>query len=257
MAIGRLIWLPLLLAAVFSWPACDAASDAAQTARTAADAAVTRVFEDQLSTPSPTPAQSAESPEVQDIILTLETLMIADRGSVVEYNRRDWRHWIDADRDCQDTRAETLIEESLDPVSFATDRECRVTGGEWLGPWTGEIFTDASDVDIDHHVPLAHAQISGASSWDANRKRDYANDLSDPVSLQVTSASVNRSKGKRAPDEWRPENRAAWCRYAADWIGVKRQWALTVTEAEIDSLEEMLATCDDAASWGLAGAGSE
>ena len=166
------------------------------------------------------------------------------------------RHWEDHDRDCQDVRAEVLIEESRSSVSFATEKRCRVTGGEWLGPWSGEVFTDASDVDIDHHVPLGHAHVSGGWLWDADRKREYANDLSNPPSLQVTGASVNRSKGKKPPDAWRPEIRAGWCRYAADWIDVKSRWQLTVTHAETRALRDMLDSCDYAGSWGLSGSPS-
>ena len=214
--------------------------------------------------PSPgTPEQPASvntspaSPEVESLLVVLRGLSVAARGSGIKYDRDDWRHWIDADRDCQNTRAEVLIAESMAQVSFAPHDDgdkCRVISGQWVGPWTGQVFTDASDVDIDHHVPLGHAHESGGWRWDPKRKRAYANDLADPASLQATSAPVNRSKGKQPPDEWRPEESAGWCRYAADWISVKKTWDLTVTSAEVDALERMLATCDDTSSWGLSGA---
>jgi len=126
---------------------------------------------------------SPESPEVESLIVSLRGFRVAARGSDIEYNRRDWRHWIDADRDCQNTRAEVLIAESVAPVSFDPEGDgdkCRVISGEWVGPWTGEVFTDAADLDIDHHVPLGHAHESGGWRWDAERKRAYANDLTPP-----------------------------------------------------------------------------
>lgn len=184
--------------------------------------------------------------EIQALLATLDALPVAPRGSGVDYDRGDWRHWIDIDRDCQNTRAEVLIAESRASVAFAPrddNDQCRVIRGQWRGPWSGETFTDAGDVDIDHHVPLAHAHESGGWQWSADRKRAYANDLSNPASLQATQASLNRAKGKQPPDEWRPANRAAWCRYAADWISVKEHWELTVTAAEVAALREMLETC--------------
>ncbi len=190
-------------------------------------------------------------------VAALESLTVAERGSEIEYDRSDWRHWIDFDQDCQDTRAEVLIAESLETISFATNDRCRVTGGEWIGPWSGEAFADASDVDVDHHVPLGHAHVSGGWRWDEDRKRAYANDLTNPNSLQATSATVNRSKGKKPPDQWRPEHPAGWCRYAIDWISVKQQWELTVSQAEKHALDDMLATCNDAGSWGVEGVRSE
>ena len=204
----------------------------------------------------PTVALSAPSGELAELLAMLDELPVAQRGSGVKYDRDDWRHWVDADRDCQNTRAEVLITESAGPVSFAPNadgEECRVTGGQWRGPWSGELFTDAGDVDIDHHVPLGHAHEAGAWNWDRERKRAYANDLDHPASLQATSKLVNRTKGKQPPDRWRPDETAGWCRYAADWIAVKANWRLTVTDSEAKALREMLDTCDDASSWGLSG----
>ena len=194
--------------------------------------------------------QPTPSADVRAILDTLDALPVAPRGSGVDYDRGDWRHWVDVDGDCQNTRAEVLIAESSAPVAFAPrddNDQCRVIRGQWRGPWSGEIFTDAGEVDIDHHVPLAHAHESGGWQWSADRKRAYANDISNPASLQAMQASLNREKGKQAPDQWRPPRRAAWCRYAADWIAVKEYWELTVTDGEVAALREMLGTCGSAA----------
>ena len=50
--------------------------------------------------------------------------------SPLTYDRKQFGNWIDADRDCQDTRQEVLIEESRIPVTFKTARQCRVLAGE-------------------------------------------------------------------------------------------------------------------------------
>jgi hypothetical protein len=73
---------------------------------------------------------------------------------MVPYNRDLYGGWIDADGDCQNTRQEVLIEESLIPVELDS-RGCRVQSGEWFDPFTGQTCTNPGDLDIDHFIPLA------------------------------------------------------------------------------------------------------
>ena len=146
------------------------------------------------------------------------------------YARSEWRHWVDEDRDCQSTRTEVLVAEATGPVEFATERECRVVSGTWVGPYGEETFTNPRELDVDHLVPLRHAHYAGGWKWDRDRKRDFANDLSDPGHLVAVSARLNRQKGAKGPDEWKPPAESAWCWYGRSWIAVKERWDLRVTE---------------------------
>jgi hypothetical protein len=166
----------------------------------------------------------------------------APSSIVSVYNRSEWRHWIDQDGDCQDTRQEVLIEESLVMPELDAGG-CRVIAGKWLDEYTGTSYTDPADLDIDHRVPLANAHRSGGWTWDHARKEIYANDLLDHDHLIAVSASANRSKSDKGPDVWRPPLRESWCHYAATWRAVKGRWMLTVTREEEQALSDMLATC--------------
>lgn len=151
-------------------------------------------------------------------------------------------NWINADRDCQDTRAEVLIAESRIPVTFS-DGSCRVAGGEWLDPWSGAVTTTAGTLDVDHTVPLANAWRSGAWAWPPALRLAFANDLEDPWHLIAIPAGENRSKVDDGPEAWRPPSRASWCLYARVWSAIKARWNLTVTRTELAALNEMASTC--------------
>lgn len=160
------------------------------------------------------------------------------------YKRRDWPHWDDVDRDCEDTRAEVLREESRVPVALS-QAGCIVTEGRWYDPYTGKWFLNASDLDVDHLVPLSHAHAHGGASWSREKKRRYANDMEHPEHLIAVSSRVNRQKGNKGPDQWRPPNRRYWCDYAIYWVSVKTRWGLDVTESELAALHEMVDTCEN------------
>ena len=161
-----------------------------------------------------------------------------------DYDRDNWRHWIDEDGDCQNARQEVLIAESTAKVTFQSEDQCRVIEGNWIGPYTGETVTTPTGLDIDHMVPLENAHRSGAWDWSKERKREFANYLGYEHHLIATTSSANRSKGARGPEAWKPPLQDYWCEYAVNWVTVKNEWNLTVTEAEYSALAEMLTTCD-------------
>ena len=175
--------------------------------------------------------------------MVLRITVSAIPSNLPAYDRHDWKHWTDADGDCQDARQEVLLAESQITVSYRTDRKCRVTTGQWLAPYTGTVVMDPGKLDVDHMVPLGNAHVSGAWRWNAAQREGYANHLADPQHLIAVTASANRSKGARGPEEWKPDDRSYWCQYAVDWITIKDTWDLTVTAQEHRALVDMINTC--------------
>ena len=135
--------------------------------------------------------------------------------------------WIDADGDCQDTRQEVLIDESLVPVVLSDDG-CRVITGLWFCAYTGEYYSNPSDLDIDHMVPLKAAWESGAWQWDKDQRIWYANDLSNPNHLVAVQARANRQKGAKSPRQWLPK--VLINGYRTNWNEICEQWQLTCKE---------------------------
>jgi hypothetical protein len=93
------------------------------------------------------------------------------RAFVTLYNRGDWPHWLDSDKDCQNTRHEMLIQTSTKTVSFKSEKQCNVLSGEWYDPYSSETFTISKDLDLDHIVPLKFAHGHGGSSWNRQQKQ--------------------------------------------------------------------------------------
>ena len=199
-----------------------------------------------LPTSTRAPATPAPEPTRTSIETTILIITVAETPeNIPDYDRSDWRHWIDADRDCQDARQEVLIAESLVTVTYENDRQCRVRAGQWWAPHLEHHLGNPGHIDVDHHVPLKNAHLSGGWRWDAEMKEDYANYLEDDAHLVAISARHNRSKGARGPEEWAPPNNALWCQYAVDWTEIKAHWGLTMTPVESEIVMDMLGTCEN------------
>lgn len=148
-----------------------------------------------------------------------------------QYSRSDYKHWIDADKDCQDTRQEVLIAESLEKP-ILDEKGCKVISGKWFDPYTNQYFTNPQDLDVDHFVPLKEVHRSGGQNWDKAKKMKYANDLTNPETLIAVDKSANRSKGDKDPSDWMPPNKSYQCEYIKTWQEIKTKWQLEMDEKE-------------------------
>ncbi len=163
--------------------------------------------------------------------------------SIPAYDRDDWSHWSDDDGNCQNIRHEVLQDETFEVVTFTSSSNCYVATGKWYGVYTGTYYYSASDLDVDHFVPLKNAHDSGGYQWSLSKKKEYANYLEDSDHLVAVQSGANRSKGARGPEKWTPANTEYWCQYAYDWIRIKNTWGLSATQEEWDALRFLIATC--------------
>lgn len=155
------------------------------------------------------------------------------------YERTLFKHWIDADKDGCDTRAEVLIDEAI--LKPKIGPKCKLTGGKWFSVYDGNSLTNASLLDIDHLVPLAEAWRSGAWKWTSTQRQAFANDLENSEALNAVSLKLNRSKGDKDLALWMPVKEQ--CAYTKNWISLKVKYSLSVDADEARKLNSLIQSC--------------
>jgi hypothetical protein len=170
------------------------------------------------------------------LLTALDCLSVAEEH-IGGYKRSLFKHWIDANKNGKDTRAEVLIAESLVSVRLSSTGKT-VSTGKWLSLYDGETWTLASDVDVDHVVALAEAWRSGAWKWSSARRQAYANDLGVAWTLRAVTDNVNQAKSDDDPSAWLPPLESATCLYLTEWVAVKIRWKLTVDAEERQSIRD-------------------
>ncbi|GAB3006489.1 HNH endonuclease family protein [Streptomyces pseudoechinosporeus] len=179
----------------------------------------------------PTPVSAATA----RTYLSSLTVATEDRTG---YNRDLFPHWITQSGTCN-TREVVL---KRDGTNVVQDSACAATSGRWYSVYDGATWTAASDVDIDHLIPLAEAWDSGADSWTTARRQSFANDLTRPQLIAVTD-NVNQSKSDQDPAEWMPPVSSYACTYVRAWVQVKYYYDLSVDSAEKSKLTSVLNGC--------------
>lgn len=158
-----------------------------------------------------------------------------------KYNRDSWSHWSDFDNDCMNTRHEILLVQADGPVK-RTSNDCSILTGTWNDPFSGNTFSLASDLDVDHIIPLKWASEHGGLKWPANKKERFAN---DPLNLLAVDDSLNQSKGAKGPTQWMPPNHAFRCEYLGLWQSVLSKYSgLKMTSKENRTFKKQLAACN-------------
>jgi hypothetical protein len=205
-----------------------------------------------LPQPSPTAASPVPNQREREANAQLAGLTVTDRVNPSSTYERDafGSSWVDTDHNGCNQRDDVLLRDAVaGTVTTGWQGSCDhdVLAGTWIDPYTGRrvVLTDAKDrsqsmaVQIDHVVPLNEAWVSGASEWSYDRRRAFANDLSN---LLAVDGPTNESKGDDDPAAWRPR-KGFQCAYAVRWIRVKTRWGLTVDASEVRALHEMLDYC--------------
>ncbi len=183
---------------------------------------------------------SPDTPKQKVIRPEKAATKVIQQGSFSKrYDRAEWKHWIDADHNCRDTRVEVLIKLSKNPVVF-NSTQCDVASGRWLDEYSGTVYLTPGPMDIDHIVPLAWANGHGGDKWDRERKQTFANDFKN---LKPVAMRLNRQKGDKGPDEWMPPNHAYRCKYLNEFFDVVNSYKLEFTPSENRVISKMLTAC--------------
>jgi hypothetical protein len=102
----------------------------------------------------------------------LAELLVEAEVNSPAYVRDYFKTWDTISGTC-DTREYVL---KRDGSGVVTSSACTATSGTWYSDYDGATWTSASDVDIDHIVPLKEAWVSGARSWTAAQREAFANE---------------------------------------------------------------------------------
>ena len=212
----------------------DAAQEAPQPAAGPADVPTTEL----ASTPE------VETPAEGTALAVLAGLEQKDRGEKAGYDRDTFGWREDLDRNGCDTRNDVLRRDLHTITLKAGTQGCVVLRGILESPYSGDTvdFDRAnSTIDIDHVVSLSDAWQTGASTWDEQRRHEFAN---DPLNLLAVESSLNRQKGDGDAATWLPPKKDYRCEYVSRQVAVKDKYDLWVKPAEAEAIERVLSDCE-------------
>lgn len=176
----------------------------------------------------------------------VDALAVKGRAPRTGYDRDAFGPaWADVDRNGCDTRNDVLARDLVDVAFEPGTHDCVVLTGTLDDPYSGTTIAfergpDSADVQIDHVVALSDAWQKGAQQWDAERRRQFAN---DPANLLAVDGPTNAAKGDGDAATWLPPSTGYRCAYVVRQVRVKAAYGLWVTVAERDAMDRTLDGC--------------
>lgn len=211
------------------------------------------------SSPTPSPGASPavmidflviEPGEIERARTTLPSIMVAADLAMDGYSREAFGpSWTDnctvegCDNSC-DTRNDILARDLINET-FKADG-CTVLTGILHDPYTGKTINfvrgtaTSGRVQIDHIIPLAEAWRTGARTLSQAERINLAN---DPRNLVAVDGPTNGSKSDQDAAEWLPPQPDTYCAYAVAQVEVKFAYRLWMSQAEHDTLADLLTGC--------------
>ncbi|WP_399885973.1 HNH endonuclease family protein [Streptomyces sp. BBFR51] len=166
----------------------------------------------------------------------IDGLKTKGRGPKTGYDRDEFGYaWMDsADgvplaRNGCDTRNDLLKRDGQD-LRFRSGSNCVVVAMTLADPYTGKSIEwrkqEASEVQIDHVVPLSYSWQMGSSRWPEGKREQLAN---DPLNLLPVQGRANSAKRDSGPASWLPPDKSIRCAYAVRFAQVAVKYELAVT----------------------------
>lgn len=191
-----------------------------------------------LALPSRAYAYPPDVPSKSQVQSELNAITVRAEGPRTGYSRDKFPHWISQGNNCN-TREVVL---KRDGSNVVVGSDCYPDSGSWYSQFDGQTRTVPSQISIDHVVALAEAWDSGANSWTTSRRQAFANDLSGPQLIAVTT-EVNSSKSDKDIAQWVPPLSSKRCAFAKMVIHTKYRWGLTMDSAEKSAAQTHLNSC--------------
>lgn len=155
------------------------------------------------------------------------------------YLQDDWPYFLSPDNSCRTMRTIVLENTSRIPVTYTNPRNCEVREGLWVDEYTGEEFTRAAALEIDHIIHPKYANSTNGYQWDYEKRAGFSNDAQNLIPVGRETA---RKKRQRSIGDWRPRDEFL-CEYAQNWKQVSDEYELDLFARDTSRMNSILEEC--------------